>query len=100
MVGGEVLDVTVTDTASLEDARRVLADYAVGPIHVDVDARLLAVPTKRRPTVWSRGWSARSGTREYGSTRLTVRRPSLDDVFLELTGHVAEPDVADDEEAA
>ena len=78
MVGGEVLDVTVTDTASLEDAQRVLADYAVGPIHVDVDARLLAVPRGRRPTVWSRGWSVRSGTRESGLTRSpSAGRPSM-----------------------
>ena len=41
MVGGEVLDVTVTRVR--EHRRRggvLLADYAVGPIHVDADARL------------------------------------------------------------
>jgi ABC-2 type transport system ATP-binding protein len=31
---------------------------------------------------------------------LDVRRPSLDDVFIELTGHVAEPVATGDEEEA
>jgi daunorubicin resistance ABC transporter ATP-binding subunit len=99
MVGGEVLDVTVTDTASLEDARRVLADYAVGPIHVDVDARLLAVPARQATDGLVTRLVGALGDSGVRVDALTVRRPSLDDVFLELTGHVAELS-ADDEEAA
>jgi daunorubicin resistance ABC transporter ATP-binding subunit len=100
MVGGEVLDVTITRSASIDDARRVLADYAVGPIHVDADARLLAVPTNRATDGLVTTLVGALGDSGVRVDTLNVRRPSLDDVFLELTGHVAEPDVDDDEEAA
>jgi ABC-2 type transport system ATP-binding protein len=98
MVGGELLDVTITDVARLEDARRVLAEYAVGPIHVE--DRVLAVPARDAAdglVTELVGKLADAGVRV---DALTVRRPSLDDVFLELTGHPAELPPDDDEEAA
>ena len=78
----------------------MLADYAVGPIHVDADARLLAVPTNRATDGLVTTLVGALGDSGVRVDTLNVRRPSLDDVFLELTGHVAEPDVDDDEEAA
>jgi daunorubicin resistance ABC transporter ATP-binding subunit len=100
MVGGELLDVTVTAGGRLPDAQHVLADYAVGPIHVDPDARLLSVPARdTEPGLVTAvvGALADAGIRV---DALTVRRPSLDDVFLELTGHTATANTDDDEEVA
>jgi ABC-2 type transport system ATP-binding protein len=100
MVGGELLDVTVTAGARLADAQRVLAEYAVGPIHLDPDARLLSVPARdTEPGLVTAvvGALASAGIRV---DALSVRRPSLDDVFLELTGHTATPSSDDDEEVA
>jgi ABC-2 type transport system ATP-binding protein len=100
MVGGELLDVIVSAGAPLGDAQHVLAEYAVGPIHVDAGARLLSVPardTEDGLVTAVVGALASAGVRV---DALTMRRPSLDDVFLELTGHAAEPAVADDEEVA
>jgi len=102
-VGGELLDVTLAADASVADAERILATFAVGPIHVDAGARMLSVPARQgEPGLVT----AVVGALADASIRvdaLDVRRPSLDDVFIELTGHAAEPTAEvddDDEEAA
>jgi ABC-2 type transport system ATP-binding protein len=100
-VGGEFLDVTVSSDASLADAERILATYAVGPIHVDAEARSLSVPARRdEPGLVTEVVGALAAA-SIRVDALDVRRPSLDDVFIELTGHAAEPaEPADDEAAA
>ncbi len=100
MVGGEFLEVTVAADASLADAERILATYAVGPIHVDADTRSLSVPARRdEPGLVTDVISALAAA-SVRVDALDVRRPSLDDVFVELTGHTAEPETAADDEAA
>jgi ABC-2 type transport system ATP-binding protein len=100
MVGGELLDVTVSAGAPLGDAQHVLAAYAVGPIHVDPDARLLSVPARdTEPGLVTAVVSALAGV-GVRVDALTARRPSLDDVFLELTGHAAVCATPDEEVAA
>jgi ABC-2 type transport system ATP-binding protein len=100
-VGGELLDVTLDAGASMAEAERILARFAVGPIHVDAEARLLSVPARQdEPGLVTEVVGALAAA-SIRVDALDVRRPSLDDVFLELTGHAAEPVVvADDEEAA
>jgi len=63
----------------------------VGPLHVDPESRRLAVPLRQdEPGLVTTvvGALAADGVRV---DTLDVRRPSLDDVFMELTGHTAEP---------
>ena len=90
MVGGELLDVTITDAHTLEGARHVLAGFAAGPVHREAGTNRLLVPI----AVSGNGFvTAAVGALEQAGVRvdsLEVRRPSLDDVFLELTGHTAE----------
>jgi ABC-2 type transport system ATP-binding protein len=75
------------------DARDVLAGLANGVIDVDEHSRQLVAPVAGGATALLEAVRAFD---ERGVTILDigVRRPTLDDVFLELTGHHAEADVA------
>jgi len=101
MIGGEHIEVTLIDGADVGVARTVLEHFAVGPIRVDESAGLLSVPSEPAPGLASDVVQA-LGERGVRVDELVMHRPSLDDVFLELTGHVAEPEAAsdDDEEDA
>ena len=88
-VGGERLELTVASTSDLAAATRTLAPFGTGEVHADPDRRTLTVPV-------------REGTRPLAAVvraldeagvpvdDLSLRRPTLDDVFLALTGHAAE----------
>jgi ABC-2 type transport system ATP-binding protein len=97
-VGGERLEVVVTDAARLADARSELAAVGVGAPSVDEHTRRLTVPvaggTAALVEVLRRLDAAGIELQDVG-----VRRPTLDDVFLTLTGHTAEseeqPDAGD-----
>jgi ABC-2 type transport system ATP-binding protein len=88
-VGGERIELTVRSDADLAPAQEVLSAVGVGQVSVDQDARELAVAVGSGgdgliETV--RGLD----TRGISPLDLALRRPTLDDVFLGLTGHVAE----------
>ena len=89
LVGAERIEVTVTDAATLEQAQRVLARFAVGEQQTDRRARSLITPIKGGATVLARALHeldrAQVSVQDVG-----LRRPTLDDVFLSLTGHGAE----------
>jgi ABC-2 type transport system ATP-binding protein len=92
-VGGERLEVHLADASAVDAAVRALAPMADEP--PVADAETVRLPVSRR-----------SGTIVEAVRRLDeagvavddlgLRRPTLDDVFLALTGHAAE--AADDEE--
>jgi ABC-2 type transport system ATP-binding protein len=87
MVGGERIDISLHSNDHVEDARRALARFAVGELQVS--GRDLTAPV-----------SGGAGTlievlRHLDAEGVTLRdvglrRPTLDDVFLSLTGHMAE----------
>jgi len=89
-VGGERIHVTVEDPAQIEPARTALAPLAVGEVEVDVSARTLLAPVSGGAA------SLTAALRELDARQVTLvdvglRRPTLDDVFLTLTGRAAEP---------
>ena len=89
-VGGDVVEFTVPDRDQLSAAADAVARLDEGAPAVDQETGLVSV------RVGSRGSDALIDTvRQLDgagvtSTGLALRRPSLDDVFLALTGHVAE----------
>src|SRR6187401_2492759 len=88
-VGGERLELTVADAAHVEDARRALASVGTGEAKPDRDGRRLTVPVAGGSAVLV------AAIRELDAAGVVVsdiglRRPTLDDVFLSLTGHAAE----------
>jgi ABC-2 type transport system ATP-binding protein len=100
-VGGERIEVVVRDRTDLPKAIDLLATISAGREHVTVDdhVRRLTIPT-------SGGAQALvQVVRQLDEAGIHIddiglRRPTLDDVFLELTGHAAEERAADAEETA
>ena len=88
-VGGERLEVTISDNPYLSAARRVLEALGEGPAHVDEEARRVSVAVRSHDGVLTRA------IRELDAAGVHVddigfRRPTLDAVFLSLTGRPAE----------
>lgn len=87
-VGGRVLAVHITDEGQMATARDVLDRYGATP-HVDEAAREVSVAVGQESGVVAEIIRALdAGGVTVGD--LSFRQPSLDDVFLALTGHAAE----------
>jgi ABC-2 type transport system ATP-binding protein len=95
-VGGERIELTVARNGSLDRAREVLSRYALEGEAVQVEAgvRILSAPARGGAGCLAdvvRDLDAA----EVDLDDLAVRRPTLDDVFLALTGHGAEVEDGD-----
>jgi len=88
-VGGERLELTVGSTDEIATAAEVLARIGAGEVDVDDHARHLTVPVAGGTQV-AVGAMRELDERGIAALDLIVRRPTLDDVFLTLTGHAAE----------
>ena len=91
-VGGERLEITISDSPWLDAARRVLEALGEGPARVDEEARHVSVAVTSHEGVLTRA------IRELDAAGVHVddigfRRPTLDEVFLSLTGRPAEEKV-------
>ena len=93
-VGGERLEITVSDATRLGEARDLLEPLGIGRAALDDQRRTLLVPVTGGASVLT------EALRRLDAVGLRLddvglRRPTLDDVFLTLTGHAtaeAEPD--------
>jgi ABC-2 type transport system ATP-binding protein len=96
-VGGERVEVVVERAADLESARAILARACVADVTVDEHSRRLTAPadggTEQLIMVIRALDDAGVPLHDVG-----LRRPTLDDVFLTLTGHAAEQPAADAED--
>ncbi|GAC1454470.1 MAG: daunorubicin resistance protein DrrA family ABC transporter ATP-binding protein [Ktedonobacteraceae bacterium] len=99
-VGGERLEITVARGGDLNAARQAVSFYSAGDIQIDAATRRLMIPIARGAQLLT------SVVRDLDAAQialddLALRRPTLDDVFLTLTGRVAaEEDALLDEKAA
>ncbi len=86
MVGGDRVDVVVRDAGRLGEAAALLGEG----VTVDVDRRLLGAPAPDRMSTLTRTVRA---LEEAGieAEDIAVRRPTLDEVFLALTGQAGGP---------
>ena len=93
-IGGDVLEFVVPDRTRISDAVAAIKPIGEGEPHVDAETGVVSVG------VGGRGSEAlvdavrsldAAGVATHG---LALRRPSLDDVFLAITGHAAEEDGA------
>src|ERR1700759_755711 len=97
-VGGDVLEFIVPDRTRVGDAVTATAKLAEGEPHVDEGPGVISVPVGVNGSdalIQSVRSLYEAGIETSG---LGLRRPSLDDVFLALTGHAAAED-DDDAEA-
>ncbi|MCG7285920.1 ATP-binding cassette domain-containing protein [Cellulomonas sp. ACRRI] len=90
-VGGERLELTVSDVALLAHVEEVLAPLGVGRPSVDDGRRSFVMPVSGGPEVLSEALR-RLDERQVRLEDVGLRRPTLDDVFLALTGKTAEQD--------
>jgi ABC-2 type transport system ATP-binding protein len=87
-VGGERVEVVVASAAELPAARDVLAALAAGTVVVEEHTRRLTVPVTGGGKVLVDA-IARLDAAGVEVLDVGLRRPTLDDVFLTLTGHAA-----------
>ena len=92
-VGGERVEVVVQTAAELAPAREVLSTIATGTVLVEDHVRRLTAPVSGGGKVLVEALS-RLDAAGIEVLDVGLRRPTLDDVFLSLTGHAAEADGA------
>jgi ABC-2 type transport system ATP-binding protein len=96
-VGGERLEVRLEDDADADRAIAALAEIASDrPTFVEHTVR---APLRRRSGVIAQA-VRRLDDAGVGIDDIAIRRPTLDDVFIALTGHAAEEETAAGEAAA
>ncbi|HUN33753.1 MAG TPA: ATP-binding cassette domain-containing protein [Trebonia sp.] len=89
-LGGDVLEVRVARRADLEKAASLIAGLTDAPPRLEADLNRVTVPVKGGPRVLIAAGRALDDA-GVELEDLGIRRPSLDDVFLTLTGHPAAP---------
>ncbi len=88
-VGGERLELAVGSVDEIETAKSALASLAIGEIVVDEQIRQLTVPVSGGSEALAEALR-RLADAAVKVPEIGLRRPTLDDVFLSLTGHAAE----------
>jgi ABC-2 type transport system ATP-binding protein len=96
-IGGDRVEVTIERADELRRVAALMAEHSsvTGAEHLDANDRTVTVPVRDTHGIVPRVVRALD---EQGVDVLdvVVRRPTLDDVFLQLTGHRAEPVEPDD----
>jgi ABC-2 type transport system ATP-binding protein len=88
-VGGERVEFVLANSADVRPAQTILGGLAVGEVQEDMQTRKLTAPVTGGAEV------LRKVLQHLADANIAVvdvglRRPTLDDVFLTLTGHSAE----------
>jgi ABC-2 type transport system ATP-binding protein len=91
-VGGDVLEFVVPDRSRINDAVAAIKPLGEGEPHVDQDTAKISVGVGSRSSDALIDAVRSLDAAEVVTHGLALRRPSLDDVFLALTGHAAEED--------
>ncbi len=90
MVGGERIEITVASSHDLPRTREVMERFAVGDLVCQERNRKVTVPVSGGAAVLTEALRALDRA-EIALHDVGLRRPTLNDVFLTLTGHAAEP---------
>ena len=98
-VGGERVEVVVGSGVDLGTAQTVLAEVAAGDVQVDEHTRRVTAPVSGGGKVLVEAL-ARLDAAGVEVLDVALRRPTLDDVFLSLTGHGAEAESGSSEGSA
>jgi ABC-2 type transport system ATP-binding protein len=96
-VGGERLEVTLDDEAQSRTAIAELAPIAAEP--PTCEGAVLSMPLRERKGAIAEA-VRRLDAANVAIDDIAIRRPTLDDVFIALTGHAAEEDEAGEDERA
>jgi ABC-2 type transport system ATP-binding protein len=88
-LGGERLEFTLADAAQFDTARAAVAPLGISEPVIDVHARSMVVPISGGASILMEALRALDAA-GVAVQDVGLRRPTLDDVFLSLTGHAAE----------
>jgi ABC-2 type transport system ATP-binding protein len=88
-VGGDRLELTMSSATDLDLAATTLASYAAGEPVLDRDGAKLTIPVSKGAGILP-DVVRELDTAGIALEDLALRHPTLDDVFLSLTGHAAE----------
>jgi ABC-2 type transport system ATP-binding protein len=92
-VGGDRIEIVVANGSDLDAAVAALSELGDAAATVDVDTRRVTAPVSGGSTLLVDAVRALDAA-DVHVDDLALRRPTLDDVFLSLTGHVAEDEAA------
>ncbi|WP_406233621.1 ATP-binding cassette domain-containing protein [Nocardia sp. NBC_01009] len=97
-VGGSSLHLTLVDRAQLEEARRIVGDFLGAEALITPEAGRLTAPLEDAGMtadllIRLREW-------DIAVDEITVSKPTLDEVFLTITGHPADDDNDSERSAA
>jgi len=89
-VGGERIEMTVRDKDRIGEARDILARFSGDEVRLLAKSRVLMAPISGGPAAF-RAVLRATEEADIAVYDVGLRRPTLDDVFLSLTGYTAEP---------
>jgi ABC transporter DrrB family efflux protein len=85
-VGGQILEVELTDVQQRDEAEAALLRVGCGPPEEDARPNRLTLPAPREGLLLVEEAAAELRRAGVGVSDMGLRRPTLDDVFLQLTG--------------
>jgi len=85
-VGGQILEVELNDLGQRDQAEAALLRVGCGPPETDERPNRLTLPAPRESLVLVEEAAAELRRAGIGVSDMGLRRPTLDDVFLQLTG--------------
>src|SRR5258706_15857402 len=88
-IGGERVEVVLADAAQIPATKAVLAELSAGEIRVEEETCTVTAAVTRGVDTLREVLEALKD-RSIAVADVGLRRPTLDDVFLSLTGHAAE----------
>ena len=92
-VGGEHLDVHLARPEDIARVESIVASVAVGAVRIVIDEALVSVPVASGVDALASVLTELQA-KKVDIVDIGLRRPTLDDVFMELTGHSAQEDEA------
>ena len=95
-VGGERIEVTLTPGADVAAAAAAVKAYATGPVRVNAELLKIEAPVSAAAGMTTDVVRSLDEARVRVNS-ITVHRPSLNDVFLSLTGHRTEAEEPDED---
>ncbi|MDQ4095721.1 MAG: ATP-binding cassette domain-containing protein [Actinomycetota bacterium] len=96
-IGGETVEVVVAESAHLPAANAILAELCVGEVQVEEHTRRVSAGVSGGVAALGQVLQ-RLRNQHVDVVDVGLRRPTLDDVFLSLTGHTAEDAAEPDED--
>jgi ABC-2 type transport system ATP-binding protein len=94
--GGERVEMVLANVADVAPAQTILANLSCEEVRIDEQGRSLTASVTDGPNVLKQ-LLERLSDANVAVVDIGLRRPTLDDVFLTLTGHVAEQVATEDE---